>query len=270
MHLYIDTCVLPRCRLESAGVYRERFGQELGFELLPMFDIPEWEENLRQNLSLFEQGPLMFHEPVWGVEHTALPGSPGWEESMRHLRLTRKYTDILHPSSMVVHLNNCPVPDGAQDWMLRNALKRLDEMRTMFHDVPLWLENTGTAADRTMLLDQAGFTALCAEHRFDVLIDVGHANANGWDIPRLLEELKDLIRGFHLHNNDGVHDQHRRLNDGAIDFGRLLPLIRQKVPDADLVIEYTRPDLHGDPLCEDIAFVRSYLKGDAGEGRMPW
>ena len=110
MRLYIDTCVLPRCRLETAAVYRERFGPELGFELLPMFDIPEWEENLKQNLSLFQEGPLTFHEPVWGVEHTALPGTPGWQESMYHLQLTRKYADLLHPSSMVVHLNNCPVP----------------------------------------------------------------------------------------------------------------------------------------------------------------
>jgi len=262
MRLFIDTCVLPRCRLESAAVYRERYGTELGFELLPMFDLAEWEENLERNLSIFAQGPLIFHEPVWGVEHTALPGTPGWTESMYHLRLTRKYADILHPSAMVVHLNNCPVPDGAQAWMLRSALKRLEELRDMFHDVPLWLENTGTAVDGTMLLDQAEFTGLCLERKSDVLIDIGHANANGWDLPRLVEELKGLIRGFHLHNNDGIHDQHRRVNDGTIDFPRLLRLIRQKTPEADLVIEYTRPEFHGEPLLEDIAEVMKTLRDE--------
>ena len=75
-----------------------------------------------------------------------------------------------------------------------------------------------------------------------------------------LEDLKDRIRGFHLHNNDGVHDQHRRLGDGTIDFRRLLPIIRRKTPEANLVIEYTRPDLHGEPLCEDIAAVQSILR----------
>ena len=125
MRLYIDTCVLPRCRLETAAVYRERFGPELGFELLPMFDIPEWEENLKQNLSLFQEGPLTFHEPVWGVEHTALPGTPGWQESMYHLQLTRKYADLLHPSSMVVHLNNCPVPIRRSDRHRTRERKRM-------------------------------------------------------------------------------------------------------------------------------------------------
>ncbi len=225
-----------------------------------MFDLPGWEENLKRNLPMLMQGPLMFHEPVWGVEHTAPPPTPGWEESMVQLKLTRKYADLLHPSSMVVHLNNCPVPDGARDRMLKSALERLDELRDLFPDVPLWLENTGTAADGTILLDQADFSELCLVQRQDVLIDVGHANANGWDIPRLLEDLKDRIRGFHIHNNDGVHDQHRRLCDGTIDFHRLLPLIHRKVPAAILVIEYTRPALHGEPLCEDIAAVRSMLR----------
>ena len=144
--------------------------------------------------------------------------------------------------------------------MLKSALERLDDLGDMFPDVPLWLENTGIAADGTILLDQAGFTELCLAQERDVLIDVGHASANGWDIPRLLEDLKDRIRGFHIHNNDGVHDQHRRLGDGTIDFHRLLPLILQKTPEADLVIEYTRPDLHGEPLCEDIAAVLSFLR----------
>ena len=36
MNMLIDTCVLPRSRLETAKIYRERFGPSLGFELLMM------------------------------------------------------------------------------------------------------------------------------------------------------------------------------------------------------------------------------------------
>ena len=75
MQIYIDTCVLPRCRLEEGWLYRERFGEQLGFELLLMFDIPDFEANLRQNRAMLEAGPLIFQEPVWGVEHTAARGS---------------------------------------------------------------------------------------------------------------------------------------------------------------------------------------------------
>ena len=96
MNIYIDTCVLPRLQLQAGQVYRDRYGSALGFELLPMFDLQEFEDNLKQNLDLLAGGPLMFHEPVWGVDHAAPKGSPAWEEGMFHLQMTKKYADILH------------------------------------------------------------------------------------------------------------------------------------------------------------------------------
>ena len=254
MNLYIDTCVLPRSRLETAALYRERFGPELGFELLMMFDLPDWESNLRQNIPFFSQGPLIFHEPVWGVEHTAPRGSSAWEEGMYHLRLTQKYAEILRPSDMVYHLNNCRVPEGQRDRLLKTSLENLEEMRDMFAGVRILVENTGVFSDGTCLLDQAEFTDLCRDRRWDVLVDVGHANANGWDLYRLVSDLRDRIRGFHLHNNDGMHDQHNRLREGTVDFSRLLPFLAETTPSAFRVIEYCRPELHGKPLLEDIEY----------------
>ena len=254
MNLYVDTCVLPRSSLESAELYRERFGQELGFELLMMFDLPDWEDHLRASLSLFSAGPLVFHEPVWGVEHSAPRGSAAWEEGMYHLRLTQKYAEILHPSDMVYHLNNCPVPEGQRDCLLDTSLRNLEEMRGMFPGVRLLVENTGIAAEGTALLNQAEFTDLARDRHWDVLIDVGHANANGWDLYKLVEDLRGRIRGYHLHNNDGVHDRHNRLRDGTVDFGKLLPFLSRTTPAAFRVIEYCREELHGDPLLEDIEY----------------
>ena len=58
MKLLIDTCVLPRCQMETAQIYRDRFGKRIGFELLPMFDLMAFEENLKNNLDLFSEGTL--------------------------------------------------------------------------------------------------------------------------------------------------------------------------------------------------------------------
>ncbi len=260
MNLYIDTCVLPRCALEEAALYRERCGPEIGFELLPMFDLPDFEDNLCRNLELFADGPLTFHEPVWGVEHTAPPGSAAYEESMYHLRLTAKYAEILHPTHLVCHLNNCVVPPEEKERMLSVSLENLEQMRDMFRDIRLLVENTGTVSEGTVLLDQAEFTALCRDRDLDVMIDVGHANANGWDLADLIGGLRNQIRGFHFHNNDGCHDLHDRIGEGSLDFDRLMPLIRQCVPEALWVIEYIRPSCHGKPLLEDIARMRIYAE----------
>lgn len=263
MTIYIDTCVLPRAQLQTGRVYRERCGNHIGFELLMMFDLPGFEQNLAENLDLFRKGPLMFHEPVWGVEHSASRGSKAWEEGMYHLRLTRKYAEILHPASMVYHLNNCAVPAEARDRALRNALENLAEVRDMFPGVELLVENTGTKADGTMLLDQREFTDLCRGEKFPVLIDLGHAGANGWDIQRLIRDLRDQIRGFHLHNNDGMHDLHNRLTDGVLDYRELIPYMDLLVPDAPRVIEYSRPAYHGEPLFQDIETLEKLSAGHA-------
>ncbi|MBQ3653911.1 MAG: TIM barrel protein [Synergistaceae bacterium] len=250
--IYIDTCVLPRCRIETARIYREAFGDMIGFELLPMFDLPEFEPNLEANIDFLREVPVSFHEPVFFVEHSSPKGSPEYEQSMHHLRMTKKFADILHPSHMVYHVNNCKVTPDAKASMLKTSLENLDELREIFSGVQILIENVGTDIKGDKLLDQQEFTDLCREKNFDVLIDVGHANANSWDLRKVIHDLRTQIRAFHLHNNDGVHDLHNRLNDGTINFAELMPYIRSEVPDAELIIEYTRPEYHGQPLMEDI------------------
>ncbi|MBR1439083.1 MAG: TIM barrel protein [Synergistaceae bacterium] len=248
----INTCVLPRCRLETAKVYREVFGDNVYFEILPMFDMPNFESNLEANIDFFREMPVGFHEPVFCVEHSAPNGSPEYEQSMYHLMLTKKFADILHPIHMVYHLNNCAVTPETKDSMLATSLANLEEIRRIFSGVRIFVENVGTDVKGDRLLDQEEFTALCKEKEFDVLIDVGHANANSWDIRKLIHDLKSQIRAFHLHNNDGVHDLHNRLDNGTINFTELMPYIRSEVPEAELIIEYIRPEYHGEPLLEDI------------------
>ena len=222
-----------------------------------MFDLPGFEENLKRNLDLFAGGPLMFHEPVWGLDHSAPRGSALWAEGMYHLRLTQKYAKILHPSAIAFHLSNRPLLPGEKETRLRFALENLADMQDMFPGIKIMIENTGTKAARTALLDQAGFTGLCLDRQFPVLIDVGHANANGWDLPRLIRDLKGLICAFHLHNNDGINDLHNRLREGTINMEHLIACIDQTVPAASRVIEYNRPVFHGNPLLEDISYLMS-------------
>ena len=252
MKIYINTCVLPRCRLETAKIYREAFGDKVCFEILPMFDLPDFESNLEANIDFLREGPVSFHEPVFCVEHSAPKGSPEYEETMRHIMLTKKFADILHPVHIVYHLNNCKVTPETKGSMLKTSLENLEEIREIFSGVQIVIENVGTEVKGDRLLDQEEFTALCREKNFDVLIDVGHANANSWDIRRLIHDLRTQIRAYHLHNNDGVHDLHNRLNDGTINFAELMPYIRSETPDARIIIEYIRPEYHGQPLTEDI------------------
>ncbi len=71
--------------------------------------------------------------------------------------------------------------------MLKTSLENLDEIREMFSNVRILVENTGTDIAGNKLLDQDEFTDLCKDKNFDVQIDVGHANANAWDMKNSLK-----------------------------------------------------------------------------------
>ncbi|MBO5550613.1 MAG: TIM barrel protein [Lachnospiraceae bacterium] len=262
--IYVDTCVYGTGKMEKVPEYATTFGKRIGFEILAMFDLPDFEEKLKAQLPVFSQHKAAFHGPVFCVEHSAKRGTPAYEETMWHVRKTRDYARELHSRHFVMHLNNCEVAAGKKEEMLKNALENYQELTEMFgaFDCPVYVENTGTILQKNMLLDQGEFTDLCRSEGFEVLIDLGHAHANGWDIYRLIDDLAPQIRAYHLHNNDGSRDLHNRLHEGTMDFDRVFAHILEKTPEADLVIEYTRQTQEGEGLYEDIRELIAYFPED--------
>lgn len=255
--IFINTCLFGEAFFSRVCNYAASYGSRLGFEILAMFDLPKFEDELIKTLNELRKHQIAFHGPVFCAEHSAARGTAEYEETMYHVGLTRKYAEILRSRHFTMHLNNCRVDPARKSEMLYNAQENYKELQEMFgaFDCPIYIENTGTILQGNMLLDQQEFTDVCRDQKYDVLIDIGHANANGWDLYRLIDDLQPQIRAYHLHNNDGMHDQHRRLHDGTIDFTSLLQYILQKTPDADLIIEYTRRELDGEGLHEDIREV---------------
>lgn len=260
--IFINTCPFGGASFSRVRDYAAAYGKRLGFEILSMFDLPEFEGELRGCLDVLQEHRIGFHGPVYFAEHSAAKGTEQYEETMRHVLLTFKYAKILRSRHFTMHLNNCRVDPSRKAEMLYNAQENYKELQELFgaFDCPIYIENTGTILQGNMLLDQQEFTDVCRDQHYEVLIDIGHANANGWDLYRLIDDLQPQIRAYHLHNNDGRHDQHRRLHDGTIDFTPLLRYILQKTPEAELIIEYIRRDQDGEGLHRDIREVLAELE----------
>ena len=94
-----------------------------------------------------------------------------------------------------------------------------------------------------------------------ILIDIGHAYANGWDLEQTMEALKNQIVAYHLHNNDGVHDSHQRIFHGTLDFPLFLSDYQRLTPNADLVLEYS-PNVADDEsgIQEDISWLLEQIR----------
>lgn len=96
------------------------------------------------------------------------------------------------------------------------------------------------------------FTILCEladevnqlfhEERLTICLDIGHVNTNSTKtLAEWITALGDRIRYTHLHNNDGILDDHWRLDKGNIRVEETLNLLAKHAPRALWTIE-TNPD----------------------------
>ena len=237
MNLLVSTNVYKPGQLARVIPHLHAFRGQIGVELFPMFDADCYEEELLHCLPEFEGILVSFHGPYYETEHSAAPGTPEYAHSMNLIRQTLPYCVRLRSQYLVFHHNNIPVTEERREEMIR-------------------------VSDRgNMLFDQDAFIQLCREEHYPVLIDIGHAYANGWDLAQTMEALKDQIVAYHLHNNDGVHDSHQRIFHGTLDFPLFLSDYQRLTPNADLVLEYS-PDVADDEsgIQEDISWLLEQIR----------
>ncbi len=69
-------------------------------------------------------------------------------------------------------------------------------------------------------------------------LDIGHVNANSsWPMAEWITRLGGRIRYVHLHNNEGVGDDHFCFARGTIDVERTLELLLKHAPEAHWTVE---------------------------------
>ncbi len=73
------------------------------------------------------------------------------------------------------------------------------------------------------------------------LIDTGHAFLNGWDIPALIRKTNNRLIGLHLHDNNGLSDDHLAIGKGKIHWGPIFEAIKELYDqgiEPELVLEF--------------------------------
>lgn len=145
---------------------------------------------------------------------------------------------------VVVHTNETVDGDKAS---LRQLVKdRLKEILALAstYNVPVLIENVGLHNKRTLLYDQTDFLALLADlPEADALLDVGHAHINGWNLPEIVKALGDRLKACHLHDNQGILDEHLPIGEGTIEWKPFFEAIQTSAPTATMVFEYANTDI---------------------------
>ncbi len=246
MAILISTNMFHLGELEIIALYLNAY-DSVGVEVFPRFHLKAYEEELKSLMPLLQDRPVTFHGPYYEAEHSAGKGSKAYAKTMELVKKTIEYSRLLHAGYFVFHHNNCAVTEDKKEEMIRISCENYREIASVLSPfaIPVVVENAGVISRKNMLFDMDEFIDLCRKENYKVLIDIGHANANGWDISRVIRELKESVVAYHLHNNDGIHDSHRRIYEGTIDFDSFIREAKELTPRADWVIEYS-PDVSAD------------------------
>ena len=225
--LYLSTIA------DDAAETAQAFG--LGIELA-QFCLAETMENTPQEVAESLTASLrvprrVFHVPFAELCPAAIDPLVRAVTKKRYLQaaaLAKRYG----ASKMVVHSGFIPLvyypewyaPQAADFW--RGMLEETDGVTFCVENV---LEESPDVLLRTV--------ELVGDARLRVCLDVGHALCQSGELAPWLDALAPYLSHVHLHNNSGVHDEHRALFDGALDMAALIRQLERLAPQATYTLE---------------------------------
>lgn len=241
----------------------------VGVELATSWTTPGFYKDLERQIFVFKGVPTTLHAPF--VEECTKPGSA----AERFMEERYVYACALYhrfgATSMVMHTHEGGFPPEERAARQKRSLEVVQDWtgRMIRQGIRVTVENVGYPLKHSVLFDQEEFAALFDRLPLEVgcLIDTGHAFLNNWDVPALIRRLGSRIRGYHLNNNDGLHDSHYPIYDpeGVCcpeEMDEILRTIAAYSPKADLVLEYAPgPRVSVERMHSDIRKVAAITAG---------
>lgn len=260
MNIYISTNLYTPDELEDIFLLMNKINDEnIGIELFPEWHNKQFIDVIDRNLDKLKNYNISLHGPYYHTEHSKEKGTVEYENSKEYFISTFKLSKQLNSNYIVYHHNNCKVKLENKIEMINNASDNLVELNDLseVYGANIVVENAGVLSRNSMLFDEEEFIEMAKSIDNKILIDIGHAFANNWNLNRVIYELKDKIVSYHLHNNDGIQDAHNRIRDGKINIDDFFEVYRKCTPQAHLVLEYSkecRKDING--IIEDLNEIR--------------
>jgi len=263
MNIYISTNMYRPEQLKMIFSLMDKIGDpSVGIELFPQWQSEVFCHELLKNMERLRRYPSSLHGPYYCTEHSKAEGTKEYRRSVDYFRRTMELSRRLKSRYIVYHHNNCRVKPEHREEMVRISSQNLTELRqeAEHFGARIVVENAGVISHGNMLFDENQFISMAESIPDDILIDVGHAHANGWDLDHVIKSLAHKITAYHVHNNDGHEDSHDRILDGTLDFDQVLACYKKYTPQADIVVEYgsqCAEDIDG--IAGDVDYIKKAL-----------
>jgi len=171
-----------------------------------------------RSLSVFTHGPF------FGLDVASLDGHLS-KYSIDCIQKGLEVTAALGGSVMVIHTAYLPMfsRGGRRHWF-RYWGERMPELalRAQAKGITLALENTWEDRPEVLL----HLLEMLPEGAVEICLDTGHMNAfSRLSVGRWWDVLGERVIALHLHDNDGLSDDHLIPGRGTFDFGTLMRLV---------------------------------------------
>ena len=186
--------------------------------------------------------PLTCHGPWIGTEVTADPESQDGKWLIQAYQQVFELAQRYHFRHVVVHYSQLHFADeNSRQMAQQHAYRNLEKLLTMAQQlgVNMVIENLCQSPTGLHLFTNEEYEDLFQRFpQANAIIDIGHANVNGLDVEQFLARHGQRVTSFHLHNNDGKHDNHCDIHDGTYDVAQFMKWAKKYTPEANMVLEY--------------------------------
>jgi sugar phosphate isomerase/epimerase len=208
-----------------------------------------WELALNEIMS-GRTGKFSIHAPYQGcITEMSLTGRE--EELFKYLMQPFSLYHKFGGEGYVVHMNAPyaadPSPKEKAERLARveDRLARLNDI-CLKEGVAMLVENLAFGHGMKTLCNQEDFLRLFKNNpALNCIIDTGHAVLGNLDIFEIQKALGSHIKAYHMHDNDGYEDLHKRVGTGVIDWKRFGEGARLYTPKAQFVMEYNANAVSG-------------------------
>jgi sugar phosphate isomerase/epimerase len=224
---------------------------QVGIEVLE-FAMPE---NLIQAFALLPEMQQKLNViPLIGLHgpfSELIPASRDpWVRQVARSRCQQGYelAQLIGAKHLILHSGYLPKTYPRDQWIQNSLNYWLEflgdkDIPNMIHIENVYEDDFSTLAELTDQVNQA-----FQGERLTICLDIGHVNANSSiSLVDWIVGLGDRIRYVHLHNNDGILDDHWRLDKGKIDVSQVVELLLKHSPNAiwnvETFIEDIEPSL---------------------------
>lgn len=209
--------------------------------------------------------PISFHGPYINIEATSPKGSSEYdwmiESYYKVFALAKKYNIkyvVFHYTHKGFQADNIELAQKTSQKNIETLLKMAKE-----HQVNMLIENLPFPKGEMPLYNNEEYINVFDKNKDALsIIDLGHANMNRMNLERFLQIHGNRVKSYHLHNNDGVDDQHNSIMDGTFDYDNFFSLYKKYTPDADIILEY---EPHTNMSHESLICELDYIEKQIGK-----